>query len=65
MQRGNRASISGQLAAMTPAQTGREIMNYFLQTACGATLIGLSGNVYAAVNGINYDPAHSQAWIKA
>jgi hypothetical protein len=54
MQRGNRA-----------AQTGRAIMNYFLLTACAATLIGLSGNVNAAVNGINYDPAHDPAWIIA
>lgn len=41
-------------------------MKYFLQTACAATLIGLSSNVYAAaVNGINYDPAHTDAWNKA
>jgi len=37
-------------------------MKYFLQTACAAALIGLSGNVYAAQNGINYDPAHNPNW---
>jgi exo-beta-1,3-glucanase (GH17 family) len=40
-------------------------MNYFLQTACAATLITLSGNVYAAQNGINYDPVHNPAWEPA
>jgi exo-beta-1,3-glucanase (GH17 family) len=37
----------------------------FLQTAYAAVLIGLSSNAYAAVNGINYDPAHSDDWKKA
>jgi exo-beta-1,3-glucanase (GH17 family) len=44
---------------------GGEIMKYFLQTACAATLIGLSGNVYAFENGINYDPTHNPAWEPA
>jgi hypothetical protein len=40
-------------------------MKYLVQTFAAA-LIGVSSNVYAApVNGINYDPAHSQAWIEA
>lgn len=40
-------------------------MKYLVQTFAAA-LIGLSNNAYAApVNGINYDPAHSQAWIEA
>jgi len=37
----------------------------YLQTACVATLIGLSSNVYAATNGINYDPAHNPDWTPA
>jgi hypothetical protein len=37
----------------------------FLQTAYAAVLIGLSSNAYAAVNGINYDPAHTDAWKNA
>ena len=41
-------------------------MKYLVQTVCAAALIGLSTNVYAQpVNGINYDPAHTQAWITA
>src|SRR5262245_65832266 len=30
-----------------------------------AAFIGLSSNVYAAQNGINYDPDHSGAWLEA
>src|SRR5260370_14334692 len=60
----NRCAISRQLSATPPAQTGG-IMKYFLQAACAAALIGLSTNVYAAVNGINYDPAHTDAWKNA
>ena len=40
-------------------------MKYLVQTACAAALIGLSSNVYAAVNGINYDPVHNPAWEPA
>jgi len=40
-------------------------MKYLVQTACAAALIGLSGNVYAAQNGINYDPVHNPAWEPA
>ena len=41
-------------------------MKYLVQAVCAAALIGLSTNVYAQpVNGINYDPAHTQAWITA
>ena len=37
-------------------------MKYLLQTACAAALIGLSSNVYAQQNGINYDPVHNPNW---
>jgi exo-beta-1,3-glucanase (GH17 family) len=40
-------------------------MKYLVQTAYAAALIGLSSNVYAAVNGINYDPVHNPDWITA
>jgi exo-beta-1,3-glucanase (GH17 family) len=41
-------------------------MKHLVQTALAAALIGFSTNIDAApVNGINYDPAHSQAWITA
>ena len=40
-------------------------MKYLVQTACAAAFIGLSSNGYAAVNGINYDPAHDPQWIEA
>jgi hypothetical protein len=43
-------------------QKQEKFMKYLVQTACAAMLIGLSGNVYAAVNGINYDPAHNPDW---
>jgi len=64
MHRGNRRAISRQRSGTPPAQTGG-LMKYFLQTACAAALIGLSGNVYAAVNGINYDPVHNPDWETA
>jgi exo-beta-1,3-glucanase (GH17 family) len=38
-------------------------MKHLVQTACAAALIGLSSYSYAAVNGLNYDPAHSTAYI--
>lgn len=40
-------------------------MKLSVQSACAAALIGLSSNVYAAVSGINYDPAHAPAWFDA
>src|SRR5262245_34860181 len=40
-------------------------MKYLVQTAIAAALIGLSSNVYAAVSGINYDPAYNLDWINA
>jgi exo-beta-1,3-glucanase (GH17 family) len=40
-------------------------MKYLVQTAYAAALIGLSSQVYAAVNGINYDPVHNPAWEPA
>jgi hypothetical protein len=40
-------------------------MKYFLQAACAAALMGLSGNSFAAVNGINYHPEHSDDWVTA
>jgi hypothetical protein len=60
--RSNRRAISNSLQRHQHKREGN--MN-FLQTAYAAVLIGLSSNAYAAVNGINYDPAHTDAWKNA
>ena len=39
-------------------------MKYLVHTAFAA-LLGLSSYSYAATNGINYDPAHSAAYVQA
>jgi exo-beta-1,3-glucanase (GH17 family) len=38
-------------------------MKFLIYGAFAAALIGVSGHSYAAENGINYDPSHSQAYI--
>src|SRR6476646_2226093 len=52
--------MGGSRARLQAKQEG--FMKYLMQIACAAALIGLSSNVYAFENGINYDPAHNQDW---